>query len=288
MVAPRHERSRRNPRRQCGRRRGGSSRPCQWERPARARERGAEQRRLHVGVVMCGRRIRGRRGRRGADRQRGPRACPGSDTDTLTSVTCTKAGTCLAAGLALSEQPPPEPNFTVGAVVRISDGQASLSGLFGGPGLPGAPDIVFGLVGIACSDTAHCMAVGTSIFEDGFGDNVLKGAPVFPVQSISPVSMSGVECVRDNWCVADGQWQAPPEQRPVGVAEFVRIGGANGDVFIGPVVGFAKKSDPYAGTCRNGSLEFCQIAGQVGDEGAVFSVVGESSGLTGQWQARAR
>ncbi len=164
--------------------------------------------------------------------------------------------------------------------MRISDGQASLSGLFGGPGLPGAPDIVFGLVGIACSDTAHCMAVGTSIFEDGFGDNVLKGAPVFPVQSISPVSMSGVECVRDNWCVADGQWQAPPEQRPVGVAEFVRIGGANGDVFIGPVVGFAKKSDPYAGTCRNGSLEFCQIAGQVGDEGAVFSVVGESSGLT--------
>ena len=210
-----------------------------------------------------------------------------SDTDTLTSVTCTKPGTCIATGLA-ETQIPGGPNSTGGAVVKISDGQASLTDIFDGIGMLYTADTVYGPVGIACSDTAHCMAVGTSTFEAGFGDDILNGYST-PVQSISPVSMSGVECVRGDWCVADGQTQSPPEQRyPVGAAEFVQIGGAKGHISIGAIVGFAEKSDLYAGTCRNGSIEFCQMTGVVGDEGAVFSVVGESSGLRGRLQARAR
>ena len=200
-----------------------------------------------------------------------------SDTDTLTSVTCTKPGTCIAAGLAETELQD-APNSTGGAVVRISDGQASLADIFLGIGMVYTPDRVYGRVGIACSDTAHCMAVGTSTYEAGLADNILNDGST-PVQSISPVSMSGVECVREDWCVADGQSQ--PEQRfPDGAAEFVQIGGAKGHISIRAIVEFAERSNLYAGTCRNGSLEFCQMAGVVGDEGAVFSVVGESTGLT--------
>jgi hypothetical protein len=201
-----------------------------------------------------------------------------SDTDTLTSVTCTKPGTCIATGLA-ETQIPGGPNSTGGAVVKISDGQGSLNDIFDGIGMVYTADTVYGRVGIACSDTAHCMAVGTSTFEAGFGDNILNGYST-PVHSISSGRMSGVECWTEDWCVADGQVPAASRRVPAfGFVQFVQIGGANGDISLGPTVDFGANSDPSAGTCR-GSLEFCQIAGVVGDEGAVFSVTGESSGLT--------
>jgi hypothetical protein len=200
-----------------------------------------------------------------------------SDTDSLTSVTCTKAGKCIAAGLAQTEYPPPQPNSTAGAVVEIKNGQTSLSGLFLGTGTIDHPDSVYG-VEIACSDTAHCMAVGNSFFELGIGDNVLKGQ-TSPVHPINSGRMSGVECSRGDWCVADGQVPGSKGVPAAGFAQFVQIGGANGDIAAGPIVDFGANSDPSGGTCR-GSLEFCQMAGVVGDEGAVFSVVGESSGLT--------
>ncbi len=144
-----------------------------------------------------------------------------SDTDTLTSATCTKPGTCIATGLA-ETQIPGGPNSTGGAVVKISEGQASLNDIFDGIGMVYTADTVYGRVGIACSDTAHCMAVGTSTFEAGFGDNILNGYAT-PVHWISSGRTSGVECWTEDRCVADGQVPAASRHVPaVGFAQFVR------------------------------------------------------------------
>jgi len=187
--------------------------------------------------------------------------------DTLTSVTCTGAHTCLAVGTEPYTVPPGRMT-TVGAVVDIVNGQAVNGAPIVGNDLPGTLDAVFPS-GVGCSGTTLCIAVGSSTFEAGFGVDVGgEGAGV--VQSISPLPINGVECAKDDWCVADGQ----------SFAEFVRI--VKGHFRRASTVGFPNKTNLNSGACHALSVEFCAVAGVDGrnaGEGAVFSVVGESAGL---------
>jgi hypothetical protein len=200
-----------------------------------------------------------------------------SGTDNLTSVTCTKAGSCTAVGTAPYANPP-EATVPAGITVGITAGQAFVGPAFTGTGQIGVPDMVYPS-GIACSSGAHCVAVGYSTYQAGFGVGLTRRGPD-TVQSISPVSLSGVECVSEHLCVAQGQTEGTNPDDTIGVADFLRVGGAQGQIHLGTSVAFANGTDLLAGTCRNESLEFCQMAGVVGGEGAIFSVVGESSGLT--------
>ncbi len=197
-------------------------------------------------------------------------ALPG--TEGLVSVACMSARSCIAVGTEpYSDQP--RPPWTVGVVVGIDDGQAFVGGPITGNGLPGAPDYVYP-TGVACSGTTHCFAVGSSTFEDGFGVRIVNGQPSV-VQSISTLGMSGVECVQNDkdWCLAD---ETP------GLALFVQMGDNKGRLRLGPSVLFPHHTDLYGGACHARDLDFCLVAGVDGrkpGEGAVFSVVGESSVL---------
>jgi hypothetical protein len=190
-------------------------------------------------------------------------ALPG--TDGLVSVACTSARSCIAVGTEpYSDEPMPP--WTVGVVVGIDDGQAFVGGPITGNGLPGAPDYVYPS-GVSCSGTTHyCLAVGRSTYEDGFVDDIGEGGSGV-VQSISPLAINGVECPKDDWCLVDGQ-------------KFVQI--VNGQLRGGPGAVFPGKTNLSAGACHREDLEFCLVAGVDGRkpaEGAVFSVVGESSGF---------
>ncbi len=193
-------------------------------------------------------------------------ALPG--TDGLVSVACTSARSCVAVGTEpYSDEP--RPPWTVGVVVVIDGGQAGVGGPILGNGNIGAPDMV-SPSGVACSGSTHyCLAVGSSTYQGGFGVDIGKGGS-WVVQSISPLAINGVECAKGDWCLADGQ----------AIAEFVQI--VNGQLRLGPSVGFPGNTNLNAGACHREDLEFCLVAGVEGRrpaEGAVFSVVGESSGL---------
>jgi hypothetical protein len=190
-----------------------------------------------------------------------------SGTYGLTSVTCPAIDSCTAIGTAPYLNVPGIIS-TAGVLVGFDDGQAFVGGTIPGNGLPGAPD---GVVpsGIACSDLTHCIAVGDATYELGFGINLSHGAPG-TLQTISPDGPSGVECASEDWCVVDER----------GSAQFVQIADRKLNIRIGPSVFFDQGSNLYSGTCRNGTIEFCEVAGVVRHEGAVFSAVGQSSGVT--------
>ena len=193
-------------------------------------------------------------------------ALPG--TEGLVSVACTSARSCIAVGTELYSDEPMPP-WTFGVFVGIDDGQAFVAGPITGSGLPGSPDYVYPS-GVACSGGTHyCVAVGGATYEGGFGVDIGKGGSSV-VQSINPFRINGVECANDGWCLADGQEQA----------EFVQI--VNGNLVLGPSVGFSDHANLNSGACHALSRDFCVVAGASGrkpGEGTVFSVVGESSGL---------
>ncbi len=204
-------------------------------------------------------------------------------TNNLTSVTCFSARSCIAVGTGPFTNPP-EPTQTAGIEVAIDNGQVSIVGVVVGMGMPGAPDTV-NLNGVACSDTTHCLGVGRAAYEGGFVDGGGPGLAGL-VQSISPLGMSGVECVQNgnDWCLADGQTLGGRRDNQThGMARFVRIiGGAKDRLGFGPEVVFPQFTDLYAGACHAHDLEFCLVAGVAGPQpagGAVFSVVGQTSGL---------
>ena len=207
-----------------------------------------------------------------------------SGTDNLQSVTCISAQSCIAVGTGPFTFPP-EPTTTAGKVVAIDNGQASIEAVVAGMGLPGAPDRVY-LNSVACSDATHCLGAGRAAYEGGFVDGGGQGGLQGLVQSISPLGMSGVECVQNDndWCLADGQTPGEKRENQIfGMARFVQIGGSKGRLGFGPEVVFPRNTDLYGGACHAHDLEFCLIAGVHGNqpaEGAVFSVVGESSGVT--------
>ena len=205
-----------------------------------------------------------------------PQAIDGIDT--LTSVTCTGAHFCLAVGTEPYTVPPGRMT-TIGVVVEIVDGQAVNGAPIVGNDLPGTLDAVFPS-GVGCSGMTHCIAVGNSTFESGFGVDVSsEGAGI--VQSISPSGINGVECAKGDWCLADGQsLGGRRDGKSLGLAEFVQI--VNDHFRIGSSVSFPNKTNLNSGACHAQSMEFCVVAGVDGrsaEEGAVFSVVGESSGF---------
>ncbi len=168
-------------------------------------------------------------------------------TSILNSVTCISAQSCIAVGFASSNNPP----AAAGVVVAIDNGQASITNVVPGTGLPGAPDEV-SLNGVACSDTTHCLGVGSAIYEDGFVDGGGQGLSQV-LHTISPLAMSGVECVQNDhdWCLADGQTLGGPRDNdPVGLAQFVQIGGSKGRLVVGPSVVFPENTDLGAGACH--------------------------------------
>ena len=175
-------------------------------------------------------------------------ALPG--TEGLVSVACTSARSCIAVGTELYSDEPMPP-WTVGVFVGIDDGQAFVGGPITGNGLPGSPDYVYPS-GVACSGGTHyCVAVGGATYEGGFGVDIGKGGSSV-VQSINPFRINGVECANDGWCLADGQEQA----------EFVQI--VNGNLRLGPSVGFSDHANLNSGACHALSRDFCVVAGASG------------------------
>jgi hypothetical protein len=198
--------------------------------------------------------------------------------DNLTSVWCTSAESCLAVGTGPFKNPP-EPTAEVGVVTEIENGVAGgAAPEMIGNGLPGAPDNV-SPSGVSCTDAAHCMAVGNATYEDGFVVNIIRGEAAQMLRSISPLAMSGVECMENDWCAVAGKTMSSDDRRSQGLVDFVQIGGSKGRVGFGGSLAFGNGSNLNSVACHDDSREFCVMAGVGGRNGAVFSVVGESSGV---------
>jgi hypothetical protein len=200
-----------------------------------------------------------------------------SGADDLSSVWCSTAGSCIAVGTG-PYRIPPEPTMDVGVVAGIKNGVAGgAAPEMIGNGLPGAPDGV-SPSGVSCTDRAHCMAVGSATYEDGFVVNILRGEAAQTLQSLSPLALSGVECVGNDWCAVVGQNLSADDRHSVGVTDFVQIGGSKGRVDFGASFGFGNGSNLNGVACHDQSLDFCVMAGADRHSGALFSIVGESSG----------
>ena len=204
-----------------------------------------------------------------------PQAVSGADN--LTSVWCSTAGSCIAVGTG-PYRIPPEPTVDVGVVAGIENGIAGgAAPEMIGNGLPGAPDGV-NPSGVSCTDPEHCMAVGTATYEDGFVVNIVRGEAAQTLQSLGPLTMSGVECMENDWCAVAGQVTRADSPHAFGVVDFVQIGGSKGRIGFGPSFGYGDGSNLNGVACHDQSREFCVMAGADRHSGALFSVVGESSG----------
>ena len=190
----------------------------------------------------------------------------------LTAVSCPGALTCWAVG-TMPYKPSLEPKTTAGAVVRIYDGIPSgASPAIGIPGQPGTSDITH-LYGISCLSTTFCVAAGWDFFLAGVVVPIGDFGPG-TVTNVSPMSMSGVECELNKWCIADGQ----TDNSGPTFGEAIYLKGRT--LKYENSTGNASISNLAAGACQQQSISLtCITAGTaVTGGGVIYPIVDQLGG----------